>query len=290
MGSSNHTWSKFLVSVAILEIIIAAIAASGLGVNILATTHGSADVMLRATDTQVDTLLVDVTMEVNRYKIDGERESTGETDSTTYTYKQAYNSDCGSDAPDSNGTLNCNLRYAVWQWTSAFTTLGTIACVLVFVTGVVLLVFTCCGEYLRHCLCGNEKNDGGCCHCLLSCAVELVLIGLNILVFILFAFSWAIIVGLKYADLDSILADAADSTLNDDSSLYRYENFEFNSLKAGDSLWPLAVASFLSLVVVFYVFFSWCCRCCSGGDDDNNKKTKTQKKSVSSQDHHTEMV
>jgi hypothetical protein len=282
----QYAWSKFLVSVAILEIIIAAIAASGLGVNTLATTHGTADVILRATETQVDTLIMDLTMEVDRYHIDAKRENTGETDSSTYTYKQAYNSDCGSDAPKSNGTLNCNLRYAVWKWTSAFTTLGTIACVIVFVTGASLLIFTCCGEYLRHCLCG-DKDGGGCCRCLCSCALELVLIALNVLVFLLFAFSWAILIGLKYANLDNILADAADSSLNDDSSLVRYDNFDFNSLKAGDSLWPLAVASFLSLVVAFYLLFSWCCLCCRCDDDD---KSMTQQKKSSVPNDQTEMV
>jgi hypothetical protein len=239
----------------------------------------------------VDTLSVDLIMKVDRYDIDATRENTGETESATYTYKEAYNTDCGDNAPESNATLNCNLRYAVWQWTSAFTALGTIACVLVFVTGVALLVFTCCGEYIRHCFCGNDKNDGscGCCRCLLSCTLELGLIALNILVFILFSFSWAIIVGLKYTDLETILADAAESALNDDSSLFRYDNFEFNSLKAGDSLWPLAVASFLSLVVVFYMLFSWCCRCCDGDDSPkDNKKKSVQDKSVP-QDN-TEMV
>jgi len=273
----NHTWSKFLVSVAILEIIIAAIAASGLGVNILATTHGSGDVILRATDTTVDTFVVDVTMEVNRYNIDAERETTGETESVTYTYKEAYNSDCGDDAPSSNSTQNCNLRYAVWQWTSAFTTLGTIACVLVFLTGVGLLIFTCFGGYIRHCLCGDKENENGCCRCLFSCTIELVLIVLNVLVFILFAFSWAIIIGLKYSDLENILADATESSLNEESDIVRYDNVEFNSLKAGDSLWPLAVASFLSLVVAFYLMFSWCCRCCRGDDNNNNDKNKKTK-------------
>jgi len=276
---NNQGWSKFLVTVAILEIIIAAIAASGLGVNILATTKGTADVIERQTELVVDTYDADLTMKIDQYYITGEQENTGQTDSSSYTYKQAYNDACGDDAPANNATMNCNLRYAVWQWTSTFTAMGMIACVIVFITGVVLLVFACCGDYIRHCLCGaNEKNEDRCCRCLFSCTIELVLIVLNVLVFLLFAFSWAIIVGLKYADLDNVLANAAKEALDDESSLVRYDNFNFESLKAGDSLWPLAVASFLSLVVAFYLFFSWCCRCCNGGDTE--KKSSPQRKST----------
>jgi len=257
-------------------------------VNTLATTHGTADVVLILTDTKIDTFNADLVLEIDQYRITGERENTGESESTSYTYKQAYNDACGSDAPSSNMTMNCNLRYAVWQWTSAFTTLGTIACVLVFITGVSLLVLTCCGESIRHCFCGSDKNECKCCRCLLSCTVELILISLNVLVFILFAFSWAIIVGLKYAHLNSTIESAAQEALDNQSNEVRYENFNVDSLKAGDSLWPLAVASFLSLVAAFYVFFSWCCRCCSGGDDLHTEQKSSTRKNSSGGD--TEMV
>jgi hypothetical protein len=157
------------------------------------------------------------------------------------------------------------MRWAVWQWTRAFMSLGIIAVILVFLTGIFLFFLGCCGEILNLCFCGNNfKEDCSCCRCLFLCSADLWLLILNFLVFILFAFSWAIILGMKYAmNLDDVLADSANQALNDHKDIQTYD-FNFGKLKAGHSLWPLAVASFLSLVLSLYLLFMICCDCCCG--------------------------
>jgi ABC-type sugar transport system permease subunit len=254
--------SKFFICIAIIEIIIAVIAATGLGINVLATTNGVADITLQNTSATIGQYYAHCAMKVEGYDFSGHREDSNDTDFERYTYKKSYHQACGNNAPSRHSSRSCQMRYAVWQWTRAFSALGIIATVIVFLTGVVLFFLGCCGEALSLCFCGkNAREDCSCCRCLFLCSAELWLLLLNILVFILFAFSWAIILGLKYAmNLDDVIADSANQALNDHKEIQKYD-FDFNKLKPGHSLWPLAVASFLSLVVSLYLMFMICCNC-----------------------------
>jgi len=130
----------------------------------------------------------------------------------------------------------------------------------------VLLFLACCRESIAHFFERHYENENGkckccrwCCRCLCSCTTEFVLIGINFLVFILFAFSWAIILGIKFSKhLNNVIAQAANKALNDDEDV-EYYDFSFDTVKVGKSIWPLAVASLLSLIVTLYLMFMVCC-------------------------------
>jgi hypothetical protein len=265
--------SKFFICIAIIEIIIAVIAATGLGINVLASTDGVADITLQNTSVSIGKYYAHAVMKVDAYEFTGHREDSNDTDFERYTYKKSYHQACGSSAPSRRSSRNCQMRYAVWQWTRAFSALGIIATVIVFLTGVVLFFLGCCGEALSLCFCGmNAKEDCRWCRCLFLCSAELWLLLLNLLVFILFAFSWAIILGLKYAmNLDDVIADSANQALNDHKDIQKYD-FSFENLKPGNSLWPLAVASFLSLLVSLYLMFMICCNCFNCCFDRNREE------------------
>jgi len=270
MCKKSVTCIKYLLFLATVEIIVAIIAAVGIGaVNVLATTHGVADVKDKDTMTTLAKYYCDVTMKTTYYEFTGYMGSglPYRTDDDTKSYKKAYNDDCTGK----NKTSNCDLKYAVWKWTEAYTSLGVIACIIVFVTGVFLLFLSCCREPMNRLVYGENGKRCQCCHCLCSCTAELFILGLNIVVFILFAFSWAIILGLKFdKNLDNVLADTANNTLNYDKSLLYYD-FTFNHLVVGKSLWFLAVASLLCLFVVLYLLYGICCECCccQGKKQDN---------------------
>jgi hypothetical protein len=84
----------------------------------------------------------------------------------------------------------------------------------------------------------------------------------NILVFILYAFSWGIILGLKFnTHLKSLLDTEANEALNNKKSVETYD-FNFGTIKVGRSLWPLAVASLLALMVSMYLLIILCCDFC----------------------------
>jgi hypothetical protein len=268
---NNRGWPKFFLCVGLFEIIIAVIAATGMGLNVLASSNGVADVKLLNTSVVIGQYYAHVAMETDGYRFTGSFENATSTDHKFYSYKTAYQDNCGNGMPSTSSSGNCNLRYAVWQWTRAYTALGTIATIVVFITGVVLLFLSCCAGLFDLC-CGNDRDDNnkGCCRSLFSCTAELWLWLLNILVFILFAFSWAIILGLKFNNhLKTILAQEANKALNSKSSIETYD-FTFHTIKVGKSLWPLAVASLLSLIVAMYLMIMicfTCCRSCQNCDD-----------------------
>jgi hypothetical protein len=261
MYQKNNGW-KFLICVAILEIIIAVIASTGLGLNVLATSNGTADVKLLNTSAVIGTFYAHVSLKTDGYQFSGHFENFTNSTNQFYSYKSAYHDNCGKNMPSlHNMSRNCDVRYAVWQWSRAYTALGTIAVIIVFATGIALIFFVCCGELLTRCCCGNGK-DQRCCMCLCSCAVEIWLLVLNFLVFIMFAFSWGIILGLKFnTHLKSILANEANQALNQRQSIETYD-FTFHTIKVGKSLWPLAAADLVALILTFYLLIMLCCGWC----------------------------
>jgi len=272
-----------LICVALFEIIIAVIAATGMGLNVLATSNGVADVKLVNTSVVVGQYYAHVSMEIDGYQFSGSFENVTTRDNEFYSYKKAYNDNCGTGMPSAGSSRSCKVRYAVWQWTRAYTALGTIAMIIIFITGVALLFLTCCGGLCSWCCgslcnmlcCGRNKDknkeDNQCCWwSLCSCTIELWLLILNLLVFILFAFSWGIILGLKFNnDLKSILATEANQALNNRKSIETYD-FTFDTIKVGKSLWPLAVSSLLALLVSFYLLLMVCFTCCRNCDNCEN--------------------
>jgi hypothetical protein len=267
----------FLICVGILELIIAIIASTGLGLNVLAKSNGVADVQLVNTSSTIGKYYAHVDMKTKGYQFYGHYQNSTTTNSKYYSYKSAYEDKCGNGKPvvssDKHETsgLNCDTRYGIWQWSRAYTGLGVTAVVLAFLTGIVLLFLGCCGELLKLlcccCCCGKDECDKpGCCgsliECLFACAAEWWLVILNFIMFILFAFSWAIILGLKFnTHLKNLLASEANEALNNHKNAETY-NFHFGSISVGRSLWPLAVASFMSLVLSLYLMIILCCGCC----------------------------
>jgi len=229
-----------------------------------------------------------LTMTTSEYHFVGHAQDSSTYNTDDYTYKQSYQDDCGSNAPTRNSSDSCNLKYAVWKWTNAYTTLGSIACVLVFISGVTLFILGCCRERLLRCFCGTADKDERCCRCLCSCTTELALVVLNFFVFILFAFSWAIIIGLKYAkNLNHVIAEAANQALNSNKNAETY-HFSFSTVQAGKSLGPLAAASFLALIVTVYLVVTICCGCC--GSCCSNSGNSTQQNNNNNKNKSMEMV
>jgi hypothetical protein len=280
--TSPKRWPTFLICVAIMEIIIAVIASTGMGLNVLATSNGVADVKLVNTSVVIEKYYAHVSMKTDGYQFSGHFKGSDSTDNRFYSYKTAYHNNCGKGMPDANTNRDCKVRYAVWQWTRAYTALGTIAIIVLFVTGVVLLMFACFGECLTRCCRRKDYGDGKdnegnndksfCLWQLCSCTAEIWLLMLNFLVFILFAFSWGIILGLKFNHhLKQILAAEADQALNRKSTIETYD-FTFDTIKVGKSLWPLAVASLMCLFVSFYLLVMICCACCRSFSCENCEK------------------
>jgi len=262
-----------------VELIIGGIALWGLDANVLATAHGVADVKLRHpfgkydTGVTIGTYTTDVTMTTSAYVFDSKMSSIplgNYTNTTVYSYERAYKDACENSnyntSSTSNGTSssNCDLRYAIWKWTEVYLAMGCIACAVILFTGFYVLTLGCCSTRCRRRCCRREGENRGCCKCccLISKTTELVVTFINLFVGILFAFGWAIIVVIKYKkDLGDILANEINDQLNNDKQLYYYD-FTFDDLKAGESLWPLAAASILALVVTLYMLLVFCCRCC----------------------------
>jgi len=259
-NNNNNGWPKYLICVALFEIIIAVIAATGMGLNVLATSNGVADVKLLNTSVVIGQYYAEVSMKTDGYQFSGSFENATTKDNEFYSYKRAYEDNCGVDMPSAGSSRNCKLRYAVWQWTRAYTALGTIAIIVVFITGVVLLFLTCCGSLFELC-CGDNKGQR-CCWNWCTCTVEFWLLILNLLVFILFAFSWGIILGLVFDnDVKSLLNSEANQALNDRKDIQTYD-FDFETIKVGRSLWPLAASSLIALILTFYLLLMTCFTCC----------------------------
>jgi len=272
--NKDMNMNKAFMCIAIIELVIAALGAAGMGVNVIATTNGVANVTLNTDHRVVDHYYADLTMTTKNYHFNGHMGTTGTNNqSATYTYQQGYQDNCGDKEPTKNSTTDCKARYALWKWTAAFTGLGTAAIIIVFVTGVFLFIWGCCAERLMECCCGC--GEGMCC----SCTTEFVLMVLNFLICILFAFSWAIILAIKFdKNLPHVIDTAANDALNNQKSIETY-NFDFEKLKVGKSLGPLAAASALALIVVLYLFVTMCRQCCSKSnkEEDKNKEGKKLK-------------
>jgi hypothetical protein len=268
----QQRWPTFLICVAIIEIIIAVVAATGMGLNVLATSNGVADIKLVNTSAVIGKYYAHASMKTDGYQFTGHLQDVNSTDSRFYSYKTAYQNTCGKTMPSAHSNRDCKLRYAVWQWTRAYTALGTIAIIIVFITGIVLLLFSCFGECLTRCCRSRDNdmdNDGSCWWNFCSCTTELWLLMLNLLVFILFAFSWGIILGLKFNHhLKGIIATDANLALNRRRNLQTYD-FTFHTIRVGRSLWPVAVASLLSLILSFYLLVMICVGCCRNCSCDN---------------------
>jgi hypothetical protein len=268
--------TTFFICLAIVEIIIAIIASTGLGINLLATTSGEADIKLTNTSIIIGEYYADLELTIDAYEFTGYMDGSNTTDYRTYTYKESYEEACGRGTVMRSDSNDCKMRYAVWQWTRAFIALGAGACCLVFLSGIVLLFLACCRKALVLFCCGDEK-DAGCCHCLFSCTVELWFMLLNFFIFLLFAFSWAIIIGLKFDNnLENVIAESANEALNEDQDI-QYYDFTFESLQIGDTLWTLMAASFLSLLVSIYLMLMLCYSCCCATQEphtttENNKQ------------------
>jgi hypothetical protein len=266
----NQICSKFLLCFGLLEIIIAVIASAGLGMNVLATSNGVADIEMRNSSAMVGNFYAHVALKTDGYHFSGYSDSNSTTRSKYYSYESAYHKNCGkrpaihsSSKNTSLSNHNCDLRFAIWQWSRAYTALGIIAVVIVFLTGVILLFIGCCGECLSLCCCcGKPSPEEQCCSCLFLCTAEWWLMVINFILFIMFSFSWGIIVGLKMNNhMTSILDSEANQALNIEQNSLYYD-FYFHTVKVGRSLWPLAVASIMCLILTLYLLVMMCCACC----------------------------
>jgi len=264
----------------LIEIVIGIVAMCGLYINVLVTTEGEAQVLLRQPfegyqkGVSIGVYHTDVAMTTTAYEFDSRMTSHvlgNYTNNTVYTYKQAYEDVCvGEKNTTDNTTTNssnyCNLRYAIWKWSSAFSTLGFIASVLVIAVGLWLVILGFSRDCLQcFCCCKSHDNDGDHCNSCntVSCSTEVVVTFFNFLVGLLFAFAWTIIIIIRFEkNLNEVLANEINDQLNNNKQLYYYK-FTFDPLQTGKSIWPLAIASVLSLLVAIYLLLVFCCRCCS---------------------------